>query len=58
MRNKATMLPVLVATSASLSGCAAVKGIFEAGMWTGIVGIVILVGLIAGALSMFRNGAG
>lgn len=37
----------LLALSALLAGCGVVEGIFEAGMWTGIVVVVALVAAVA-----------
>lgn len=30
-----------------LAGCAAVKGIFKAGVWVGVVAVLFVIGLIA-----------
>lgn len=38
---------LLVALVVTLSGCAAVAGIFKAGVWTGIIVAVVVVVLIA-----------
>ena len=34
-----------------LTGCELVKGIFKAGVWTGVIGVVLVVALIAWGLS-------
>jgi hypothetical protein len=48
-------LPLMLALAASLSGCAAIEGIFKAGVWVGVV-VVVLVGALAAALlGMFRR---
>lgn len=52
---RASFLAALVALSVSLTGCAAVKGIFKAGVWVGILGVVVLIALAAGGLSLFRS---
>jgi hypothetical protein len=41
-----TKLSFLVFLSLLLSSCNAIAGIFKAGMWVGIIGVVILVALI------------
>jgi hypothetical protein len=48
----ARLLTVALALSASLAGCRAIEGIFEAGFWVGaiIVGIVLLLALGASKL--------
>ncbi|UQA57712.1 hypothetical protein [Polyangium aurulentum] len=52
---QAGLLATLFALAVSLSGCAAVKGIFKAGMWVGILGVIFIVALVAGGASLFRN---
>jgi hypothetical protein len=37
---------ILLAISMSLSSCEAIAGIFKAGMWTGIIVVALIVGLI------------
>jgi hypothetical protein len=46
------MLTALVMT---LSSCDAIAGIFKAGAYTAIIGIIIVVALIWWILSMFRG---
>jgi hypothetical protein len=41
-----TKMSFLVFLSLLLSSCNAIAGIFKAGMWVGIIGVVILVALI------------
>jgi len=41
--------------SAFLSSCEAIAGIFKAGMWTGIIAVVAVVGLIVYFVSRGRN---
>ena len=52
---QAGLLATLFALTVSLSGCAAVKGIFKAGMWVGILGVIFIVALVAGGASMLRG---
>ncbi len=37
---------ILLAISMSMSSCEAIAGIFQAGMWTGIIVVALIVGLI------------
>ena len=44
------LLVLLVLSALTLTGCEAIAGIFKAGMWTGVIGIVlvlVVVGFIA-----------
>jgi len=41
-----SMIVLLVLASFTVAGCAAIAGIFKAGVWTGVVMIVILIGII------------
>jgi hypothetical protein len=40
------MIVLLVLASFTVAGCEAIAGIFKAGVWTGVVMIVILIGII------------
>jgi hypothetical protein len=43
---------LLLAASASLTGCAAIADIFKAGIWVGVLGVVVLVGIVGGAAAL------
>ncbi|HVY49082.1 MAG TPA: hypothetical protein VHB21_24500 [Minicystis sp.] len=45
---------VLLVASTALTGCAAVRGIFRAGVWSGVALVVVLVVIVAGVLSLLR----
>jgi len=49
------MLVVLVVAAVTVSGCAAIAGIFKAGVWTGVVMIVILIGIIGFVATRIRG---
>jgi hypothetical protein len=38
-----------------LGGCAAVEGIFKAGLWVGIVAVVALVAVVGGVAALLRR---
>jgi hypothetical protein len=46
------LLLLLVAALVSMTGCAAVAGIFKAGMWVGVIVAVLVIG---GALAIFSR---
>jgi hypothetical protein len=48
-------LPLLAAIAVLGSGCAAIEGIFKAGFWVGIIVVVLVGGLAAAMLGMFRR---
>ena len=50
-----TKLSFLVFLSLLLSSCSAIAGIFKAGMWVGIIGVVILVALILWLISKAKK---
>ena len=52
---KISLLLVLVMAIFAMSGCAAIGGIFKAGMATASIGIVILVLVVIWIISMFRS---
>jgi hypothetical protein len=46
----------LIPTAAlALSGCAAIEGIFKAGVWVGVIAVVIVLAVVFG-LVRFLNG--
>ena len=45
-RNMLLRLHILLIVAMTTAGCAAVEGIFKAGMWVGILIAVVIVGLI------------
>jgi hypothetical protein len=48
-------MPFVVAALAMTSGCAAVEGIFKAGVWVGIIAVVLVGALFAVMLGAFRR---
>ena len=48
-------LSLLVALAATTSGCAAIEGIFKAGVWVGIIVVVLVGALAAMMLGLFRR---
>jgi hypothetical protein len=46
-----TLFLAALLASPALTGCELVKGIFKAGVWTGVIGVVLIVALIAWGLS-------
>ncbi|EYF06862.1 hypothetical protein [Chondromyces apiculatus] len=45
----------IILASSALTGCSAVKGIFKAGVWSGVIVVVLLLMVVGGAFSMFRG---
>jgi hypothetical protein len=52
-----TIPMALVLASVNLTGCAVVRGIFKAGVWSGALLVLVVVGMLAGAMMLFRNRA-
>ena len=46
---------VLVPLVLSLSGCRVIEGIFKAGVWVGVIGILFVVALIFGISRAFMR---
>lgn len=58
MNNKSALLWVMLpALLVSVSSCEAIAGIFKAGMWTGILVVVIIIGLIIWLISRASGGS-
>jgi hypothetical protein len=54
------MLPIRlvlasIASALALTGCEAIGTIFEAGVWTGVIGIVVIVAIIVYFISRSRR---
>jgi hypothetical protein len=41
------LMAVVVLAAFTLTGCEAIEGIFKAGVWVGVVGVVVLLGIVA-----------
>ena len=54
-RYSLSLAALLFFVTATLSSCAAIGGIFKAGMWTGIIGIAIVVFIILYFVSRSRK---
>ena len=48
-------VPVLLLFCMSLMGCDVVKGIFKAGVWIGVLGVFVFLGLIVFGVSKLRS---
>ena len=49
-----TLAAVVTALLGS-SGCRAIEGIFKAGVWTGIVGFIVLLAIVLGVMKLFTR---
>ena len=52
--NRVVALIFLLAILTTASGCAAVAGIFKAGVWVGVIMVVLIVGAAAALFSRLR----
>ena len=50
-----SLATVMIILMTSLSGCSAIGGIFKAGMWTGVIGIALVVFLVIFLISRSRR---
>jgi hypothetical protein len=48
-------LAAIVTALAGSSGCRAIEGIFKAGVWTGIVGFIVLLAIVLGVMKLFTG---
>ncbi|MDB5036334.1 MAG: hypothetical protein JWQ98_3575 [Chlorobi bacterium] len=49
------VIVTLITISLSMAGCDVIGGIFKAGIWTGLILIVVLVGVVALIARMFKK---
>ena len=48
-------VPTIAAASSMLLGCEAVKTIFKAGVWVGVIGVALVLILTLGLMRMLRG---
>lgn len=48
-------MPTLLLLALSLTGCSVVKGIFKAGVWVGVLSVVVILGLMVFGVSRLRR---
>ena len=41
-----SLIVLLVIASLALPGCEAIEGIFKAGVWVGVIGVVLVIALV------------
>jgi hypothetical protein len=46
---------IAAAVVLALSGCETIGNIFEAGMWTGVIAVLVVVGVVAYLMSKMRR---
>jgi uncharacterized membrane protein YiaA len=49
------VIATLITISLSMAGCDIIGGIFKAGIWTGLILVVVLVGIVALIARMFKK---
>jgi hypothetical protein len=55
MRLSSPILMSLAVTAITMTGCAAIEGIFKAGVWVGVLAVVLVGALAAVTVGMFRR---
>jgi hypothetical protein len=56
-RTQIGSLAVLASLAQSLTGCAVIGGIFKAGVWVGVIAVVLVIALLLGIVRLIA-GAG
>lgn len=52
---RALALVLLAVLSSLLTGCEAIGNIFEAGVWVGVIGIIVVVAVVGLLISVLRR---
>ena len=52
---QAVAIWVIPAASLALSGCAAIEGIFKAGVWVGVLAVAIVLAVVFGLVRVFNG---
>jgi predicted small secreted protein len=50
----AVLLVVLVLAAFTMTGCEAIEGIFKAGVWVGVLGVAVVLGIIGFVIAKMR----
>jgi hypothetical protein len=51
-RSQLSLVGLLPVVALSLSGCAAIEGIFKAGVWVGVIAVVIVLAVAFGLVRL------
>lgn len=51
-----TLLSVLFSLLLTLSGCSLIGGIFKAGAWTGVIAVLIVIGVVVWLFGKLKGG--
>jgi uncharacterized membrane protein YcjF (UPF0283 family) len=54
-KNKISLIAFLIAISISLTSCQAIADIFKAGVWVGVLMVVVVIALIFWLISKFSK---
>ena len=54
-KTSALTLATITAMLMTLTGCEAVKGIFKAGMWTGVILVAVIAGILFAVVGRGRH---
>ncbi len=49
------LLPLLALLTALLAGCETIGNIFEAGVWIGVIGVIVLIAIVGLVISVLRR---
>lgn len=55
MRNNITLIVLFLASSFFLTGCEALGNIFQAGMWVGVIVVVLIIALVLWLIGKMRR---
>ncbi len=55
MRNNVTLIMLFLTGSFLLSGCEALGNIFQAGMWVGVIVVVLIIALVLWLIGKMRR---
>jgi hypothetical protein len=55
MKHSMSLYALLLLSAATLAGCEVIADIFKAGVWTGVILVLLVVGVIIWAISKSRT---
>ena len=53
--SQALAISAIPAAALSISGCAAIEGIFKAGVWVGVIAVAIVLAVVFGLVRAFSG---
>jgi hypothetical protein len=55
LQRSSGLVGLCLALAMATSGCSVIEGIFKAGLWVGVIGVLLLVGVVGGIFALLKR---